>query len=243
VALLHGCVATAVLAAAMACVKAVPAAGLWFLVRWFGGGIMILAWAEMATACHEFLTACMGLSAPGLMRSPHLSTSISEFWADRWNPAASVLVFRKYCFAPLARRGFALALFVSFLFSAVAHVLGLYMATGEWTISLAFGVFFLVQPLLIVGERRMGVRRWRRGAGGAWTLTALTVTSPPFVEGALQLVEPSWGPPSSVFLPTIAVLFYVVVVTAFFALGFLVFGVQPAPSNKLLNATTAAPGS
>jgi hypothetical protein len=243
VSLLRVVAATAVLAATMACVKAVPAAGLWLFVRWLGGGIMILAWAEMLTAFHEFLTTLMGLRAAGLMRSPHLSTSISEFWADRWNPAASVLVFRKYCFAPLARSSAGLALFTAFLFSAVAHTLGLYMAIGRWGISLMCGAFFLVQPLLLAAERWIKVRRWGKGVRRAWTLAALAVTSPLFVEPALQLVEPSWGPPGYVLLPTIAVLAYVVILTAFFAVGFLVFGSQPTPSNKSLQATVAAPSS
>jgi hypothetical protein len=234
--------ATAVLATAMACVKALPATGLWLFVRWLGGGIMILAFAEMATACHEFLTALMGLRTAGLMRSPHLSTSISEFWAKRWNPAASALFFRKYCFAPLARRGVPLALFGAFLSSAVGHVLLVYMAMGKWEISLMCGAFFLVQPLLIGAERRIRVHRWRRGARRAWTLAALAATSPLFVEPALQLVEPSWGPSGVVLLPTTAVLVFVVVVTAFFAVGFLVFGSRPAPS-KSLQATAAAPSS
>lgn len=241
VSLLRLIAATAVLAAMMACVKAVPAADLWLLVRWLAGGIIILAFAEMATACHEFLTALMGLRAAGLMRSPHLSISFSDFWAERWNPAASALVFRKYCFAPLARRGAALALFVAFLFSAVVHALGLYMAIGKWGISLLCGVFFVVQPLLIATERWMKVRRWQRGARRAWTLAALAVTSPLFVEPALQLVEPSWGPTGYVLWPTVAVLGYVVILTVFFAIGFLVFGSELTPPNKSLQPTVAAP--
>ncbi|MGZ4987437.1 MAG: hypothetical protein ACXWIU_01800 [Limisphaerales bacterium] len=233
--LLRVVVATVVLAGAMVCVKAVPPAGLWLVVRWLGGGIMLLAWAEMVTACHEFLTALIGLRAAGLMRSPHLSTSISEFWAERWNPAASVLVFRKYCFAPLARKGVALALVGAFLFSAIAHFLGGYMAIGKWGISAMCGAFFLAQPLLIGAERWMRVRCWRRGARRAWTLAALTATSPLFVEPAVQLFEPSWGPPGYVLLPTIAVLVYVIVVTAFFAIGYRMFG-----SNKSLHASRRA---
>jgi hypothetical protein len=229
--------ATAVLSAAMACVKAVPAVGLWLLVRWLVGGIMILACAEMLTACHEFLTALMGLTTTGLMRSPHLSTSVSEFWAQRWNPAASVLVFRKYCFAPLARSGVALAFFGAFLFSAVGHVLLAYMAIGKWGISLMCGSFFLAQPLLVAAERWMEVRRWLRAARRAWTLGSLAVASPLFVEPALQLFEPSWGPPDNVLLPTIAVFGYVIVVTVIFSTGFLVFGsghtaVQPSRLHR-----------
>jgi hypothetical protein len=219
-ALLRLVVATVVLAAAVAAVKAVPPSGHWWPVRWLAGGIMILAFAEMATAGHHFLTALIGLNAPALMQSPHLSTSIGEFWAERWNPAAS-LGIRKYFFAPLARRGAGLALCAAFFGSAVAHVMLPYMATGRWGISLACGSFFLAQPLLIAAERRIKVRRWPSAAGRAWTLTALAITSPLFVEPALQLIEPSWGAPDDVWQPTFVVLGFVIFVNVFFSLGSL----------------------
>src|SRR5437660_7583243 len=68
--LLQLTVATLVLAAAIAAVKAVSPSGIWLFARWLAGGIMILSFAEMATAGHYFLTALMGLNAPALMRSP-----------------------------------------------------------------------------------------------------------------------------------------------------------------------------
>lgn len=213
--------AAVVLAAAMASVKAVSAAGLGLPLRWLAGGIMILAFAEVVTASHDFMTALMGLSAPALMQSPHLSTSIGEFWTRRWNPAASVLVFRTFLFTPLVRRGAALALCAAFFASAVAHVLLPFMATGAWGISLMCGAFFLVQPLLIAAERRMKVRRWSPAAARAWTLTALAITSPLFVEPALQIVEPGWSASDSVLLPTMAVIGFVIALNAFFSLGSL----------------------
>jgi len=182
VSLRHLIVATLVFAAAVAVVKAVSPSGIWWLARWLAGGIMLLSFAEMTTAGHDFLTALMGLNAPALMRSPHRSASIGEFWAERWNPAASALVFGKYFFAPLARRGVGLALFAAFLASAVANVLLFYMATRRWGISLMCGAFFFVQPLLIAVERRMKVRRWRPMAKWAWTLAALAIASPLLVE-------------------------------------------------------------
>src|SRR5205814_4583619 len=132
-----------------------PANSLWLPALWFSGGIAIFAFAEMATAGHDFLTALLGLTAPALMRSPVLSTSIGEFWSRRWNVAASELIFNQFCFAPLARHGIILAMFAAFFASAVAHMcLGL-LATGGWKISIACGVFFLLQPFLILAERAM----------------------------------------------------------------------------------------
>ena len=230
--------ATVVLVVAIASVKAVSGSNHWLLLRWLTGGIMILAFAEMATACHNFLTALMGLTAPSLLQSPYLSTSVTEFWTKRWNPAVSVLVFRKYFFAPLAQRGAVYALFAAFFASAIGHVLLPYMATGRWGISLMCGAFFLVQPLFIVAERRMKVRQWRPAAGRAWTLACLTIASPLFVEPALQIIEPSWGAPDKVLLPTAAALGFVIFVNGFFSLASLASRPELAPSNLQIGCKT-----
>jgi hypothetical protein len=318
-ALLHLVAATVILAIAIACVKRASQSNLIFW-RWFSGGIMFMAFAEMATAAHHFLTALIGLSAPPLMRSPMLSTSLTDFWTRRWNPAASALVFRRFFFAPLARwaaqdpkvrelascspslrpspagrggivsgldanpavglvqdaleeveatdehslsqrervrvreslsnetelvskprlarRATAYAMFAAFLASAIAHVLLPLMATARWDISLMCGAFFLVQPLFIVAERRMRVRRWLPAAGRAWTLAILTITSPLFVEPALQIIEPSWGAPDTVLTPVIAVLGFVIVMNAFFALGSLAAVAQEWSRCKPLETTS-----
>ena len=222
-ALFHLIAATVILAAAMAGVKMVPAAGFWLPVRWFVGGIMMVAFAEMLTASHYFLTGLMGLDAPALMRSPVLSASVGEFWGKRWNVAASNLGFRPLAFAPCARYGIVPALFAAFFLSAVAHLLLAYMALLRWDLSLACGAFFLVQPLLILAERRMNVRRWPTAAARAWTLAALAITSPLFVEPALQVIAPSWGPPDSVLMPTLVALGCALVVNLFFLAGQLIF--------------------
>jgi hypothetical protein len=194
---------------------------------------MILAFAEMITAGHYFLTALMGIDAPAVTRSPYLSASIREFWAERSNPVASVLVFGKYFYAPLARRGVGLALCAAFFGSAAAHVLLLHMATGRWGISLMWGAFFLVQPPLIAVERRMKVRRWRPAAGRAWTLAALAIASPLLVEPALQLVEPSWGTPDQLLLPTVRVLGLAIFVSVFVSLGSLASIVDLTPPKTV----------
>jgi hypothetical protein len=230
---LHLFIATLVFAAAMASVKAASAAGL-LPLRWLAGGIMVLAFAEMVTAGHNLVTALLGVTAPGLMLSPYLSTSIAEFWAKRWNPAASALLFHTLFFKPLGRQGPVLALWLTFFASAVAHVLIPYMAMGKLPISLICGAFFLVQPLLILAERRMHVRRWQPAAARAWTLGVLTVVSPLFVEPVLQILEPSWGPSDGVLLPTLVILGVVLGVNLFFALGSLAGGKTCARAESLI---------
>ncbi len=220
-ALVHFALATSVFVGAIAAVKSIPAAGLWFVARWFAGGVMLLAFAEMATASHNFITGLLGLVAPALLNSPAFSKSINEFWTQRWNPMASVVVFRQCFFRPLAHRGMGFAMFVAFFASAVGHVLVAFVATGQWRISLLCGAFFLVQPIFVAAERRLNVKHWRPVAAHAWTLSVLAVTSPLFVEPALQVFEPSWGPPGGVLLPTAVVVIFMVVVDASYALASL----------------------
>ncbi|MDB6068515.1 MAG: uncharacterized protein JWR26_4723 [Pedosphaera sp.] len=226
-------VATLVFAAAVAIAKAVSGSGLWLLVRWFAGGILFFAGAEMITAGLPLVAAAFGLTVPPLFQSPYRSTSVGEFWTKRWNIGASEKLFRPCCFAPLARRGVALALFTAFALSGVAHALLACMALGRWRISLICGAFFLVQPLLIAAERRLAVRRWRPSAGRAWTLAALALTSPLIVEPALQIVEKSWGAPDDVLLPTVAFLGSVIVASSIISLVSLA-----SPATNARVATT-----
>jgi hypothetical protein len=229
-------VATAVLAAAIAGVKAASAYGLGLLVRWLAGEIAVLAFAEMVTASLPFAAAPLGLNVPPIMQSPYRSASISEFWAKRWNLRASEFLFRKCCFAPFARRGVALALFVPFAFSGFVHAAIAYMALGRWRISLIWGAFFLVQPLLIAVERWLFVRRWRPVARRAWTLAVLTVASPLFVEPALQIVEGGWGGLDQVVKHTLAALGCVMALSSIIALASLT--ARPAVHLPRLNQTT-----
>ncbi len=236
--LLHFIVATVILAGAVVSVKTIPVTGFWLLVRWFGGGIFAFAFAEMVTASHNFLTALLGLTAPALMQSPHLSTSLSEFWSERWNPGASV-VYRIFWFMPLARYNAGLALVAAFLASALFHVLLFYMAIVQWKISLICGAFFLVQPLFIAVERWMKVRCWRPAAGWAWTLAVLAITSPLIVEPALEIIEPSWGAPNQVLGPTIVMLGFVIILNGIYSLGQFAFLPELMPLTALKPKATA----
>ena len=220
--LLRLIVATAVLAGATATVESVSASGLQSFARWFAGVIMVLAFAELATASFPLVSTALGVTVPPLMQSPYRSASVGEFWTKRWNIFASEMVFRPICFAPLARRSRILGLSAAFALSALVHVLLALMALGNWRSSLLFGAFFLVQPLLIIVERRMHVRRWRPMAGRVWALSALTLTSPLFVEPLLRILESSWGIQRNGLGPAIAVLGFVIAFSGFVSLASLV---------------------
>lgn len=221
-ALLRLTTATIVFAASFAAVNL--AADRWLLLRWLAGGIAFFAAAEMVTACHDFVTALVGVTAQPLFRSPHRSVSVGEFWTRRWNIGASEL-FRRFCFAPLARYGVGWGVCAAFFVSGVAHVMLAYMAMGRLRISLICGAFFFVQPLLIAVERSMNVRRWRPVAGRAWTLAALAITSPLIVEPALQLIEKGHGAVTMhMLLPTMWVLGFAFGVSGAVSLASLVSG-------------------
>jgi hypothetical protein len=214
---------------------AAPNLGPWRLpVRWLGGGIAILAFAEMLTACLAFASAACGLILPPLMLSPWRSTSIAEFWTRRWNPATSALLHAS-CFAPLARHSAALALWTTFFVSGLAHFLLAFMAIGLWGLSLIYGAFFLVQPLLIAVERGLHVRHWPVAAARVWTLLALAVTSPLFVEPMFRVVDASWGPPGSVLPPVLAVLGFTIFLSSSVALASLTARPDAAPVSASEN--------
>jgi hypothetical protein len=216
--------ATAVFAASLVVIKNSSDTVPWRIARWLAGGIMILAFAEMATAAPAFFAAGLGRDIPPLMRSPYLSTSINEFWTRRWNLFASRMIFRAWCFQPLARRGIGIGLFAAFTVSAVAHALLAFMAFGRWGISLIVGAFFLVQPFFILAERRLNVRRWRMPAQRLWALSALAIASPLFVEPLLHMIEQS-GCLSGPVLPlALVVVGYVMAISAVVALASLACG-------------------
>jgi hypothetical protein len=212
-ALLQSVAGTLAFAAMVAAVQAIPASGLWFGPRWLAGGLMIIAFGETATGFHNFLTALLGLTVAGLFKSPVLSRSIGEFWTERWNPGASVF-FRRACYEPLARHGRVRALFAAFIVSGIWHLLLAYAVLGRWGMSVVWGAFFFVQPLLILLERRIYVRRWRPAPARVWTLSALAVTCPLIVEPTLQIIARILGAAGPVPW-TAAMVVLVVVVTVF----------------------------
>jgi hypothetical protein len=227
---------TMILAAGIAVVMAVPDSGLWLPVRWLAGGIMALAFAEMATACFPLVATALGITVPPLMQSPWRSASVGEFWAKRWNIFASEKVFRPFCFGPLARRGIGLMLFAAFALSAVGHMLLAFITLGWWRISIVCGAFFLVQPVLIIIERQLGVRHWRLAAGRTWTLAALAVTSPLFVEPMLQVIERSWGARDSVLVATGSVLGFVIGFSSLVSLASLASCPSTTNPNTVLSS-------
>ena len=107
-----------------------------------------------------------GIGAVPLMQSPALSTSLSAFWAERWNRGfnqlAHDLVFR----VAYRRCGVAVAMLLVFLASGLVHDLVISLPAGG-----LFGlptIYFMIQGIGVLIERskkgrRMGLNRGLRG--------------------------------------------------------------------------------
>ncbi len=125
----------------------------------------------------------VGIPAKPVMRNPLASTSLAEFWGQRWNTAFRD-VSHRVLFMPLARRwGEAAALWVVFAISGLVHEVVITVPAGG-----VYGLptaYFLLQAAGLVLERRYctlapGLRRIRTILFTA--LPAFILFPPPFVE-------------------------------------------------------------
>jgi hypothetical protein len=156
-------------------------------LQWYVGG-MPLPFAAFALldGALALCAAALGLRVPPVNRAPYCATSLSEFWSRRWNNVVND-VLREHVYRPLAGRGALVAMTAAFVASAALHayligmLLGL-AATVSWTL------FFLAQAPLMWLERALGVRRWPRAFGHAWTLGTLALCYPLFVRPLVELL-------------------------------------------------------
>jgi hypothetical protein len=119
--------------------------------------------------------AC-GIGVEKLWHCPIASTSLMDFWGQRWNRIFSGML-REVLFLPLARRlGPTLALFAVFLYSGLLHESLSVAAMGGF--GLPF-LYFLIQGAATWLESRRGFRRvlLRRPWLG-WLWTAAVVLGP-----------------------------------------------------------------
>jgi hypothetical protein len=149
--------------------------GLIFMLHFGGFHLLALGWQTL------------GVAAFPLMKNPAASTSLGEFWGQRWNVAFNEIAER-LVFKPLVRRvGIRWAGMGAFVFSGLLHDLVISVPSRA-----GFGLptlYFIIQGLGVWTERstvgrRLGLRRGWRG----WAFVmAVTVASafwlfhPPFV--------------------------------------------------------------
>jgi hypothetical protein len=155
-------------------------------IRGLLGGLMLFGGIGFMSALLELTLTASGIAAPRMQEAPHRSTSLNEFWARRWNRVISAVLHER-CFVPLKRRGPIVALTGVFVASAALHGYQALSAIGVEAV-LPMAAFFLVQPPLLILERRMGVRQWPRPAGWVWTLLALWIAAPLLTESVVPML-------------------------------------------------------
>lgn len=155
--------------------------------RWVGGVVLIYAAADCAQACLRALAAALGKRVPILHRVPLAATSVRAFWSRHWNLTVSWWL-RDHVAEPLRRAGRPVfGLVAAFVVSAAVHLWLVFVPIGLGP-AITMAAFFVVQGILAALEGPLHVRRWPKGARHVWTLAALLVPSPLFVEPFIQVV-------------------------------------------------------
>ena len=158
------------------------------LLRWSAGLLLAYTAFEVLHASVVIPVQLLGLELPSFHLDPVLSRSVAEFWGERWNRVISGWL-RAHCFRPLARRKQArLGIALAFVVRAALHVYIFWPAVGT-RLALMVGLFFAIQPLFVLAERGLGLRRRPAWVGRAWTLGVLALSSPLIVEPFLQAIE------------------------------------------------------
>ena len=160
---------------------------LHYIQRWSGGVMLVVAAFEALTVAFRIAAALLGWYAPRLSHYPVLAGSIAEFWSARWNRVVGK-VLRDRVFSPLAHRGAALAIWATFVVSAAFHAFLAGVVLLEWLPALSAAAFFLLQPPLLAIERALKLRRRPRVVRHLWTLGALVLLSPLFIEPVLRML-------------------------------------------------------
>ncbi|MFL5350773.1 MAG: MBOAT family O-acyltransferase [Hyalangium sp.] len=172
-----------------------PSGAARLAVRWSAGVVLVYTGVETVVALVILLYGLLGVDPRPLHDDPIRSRTITEFWSRRWNRAVHRFL-KQTVFAPVARRGrTGLGLVLTFLMSAFIHFAFMLPAVGLFWAGM-MGAFFVLQLPFLWAERALGVNRWPGLLARAWTLGLLLVSSPLFVEPALQIVD-SWSAPRS----------------------------------------------
>jgi alginate O-acetyltransferase complex protein AlgI len=119
----------------------------------------------------------MGIDARPLMIRPTTSTSLTEFWSNRWNTAFRDFT-HQFIFRPLTHRfGLTAALIIGFFFSGVVHDVVISLpARGGYGGPTAF---FVMQGIAILFEKSLFGRRLGLGSGWrGWLFTAAALLVP-----------------------------------------------------------------
>ena len=148
------------------------------VASWMGIACLLLIFHLGVTDCLTEVTRAIGFPVKPLFESPFRSSSLSNFWSQRWN-RPFVEMNRIFFLPVLVRRlGMRGAIFVVFLISGILHELAISYPVGAgWGMPLAF---FALQGLLVLAERRLKVR------GPVWVALVVLAPVPILFHGAFR---------------------------------------------------------
>jgi hypothetical protein len=165
----------------------VPANTVEFVIKSVAGAILIYAGFESLTRQLEVLAGCIGIQIPVLHDAPIKSTSIREFWGDRWNRIiGNCLKFHLY--STFRKKDQKLLGSVAvFTGSAILHWYQMYCAL-DFKTSLVMASFFFVQIILLFAENLLYINKRTTAVARTWTIAMILVTSPLFTWPMFELV-------------------------------------------------------
>jgi hypothetical protein len=179
--------------AALAClslclVRGQSLEGVWRTVaRLFGGVVFVVTLTDAAYGLLTVGFCAAGVVVYDLHRAPVLSRTVQEFWGERWARTVSLYLFTR-TFKPFARRGSPrLGLMMSFIASGIFHAYIILPALG-WGAAGLWGMYFVVQGVLVLMELALRVRQWPRPLAHGWVAVTMLTTSPLMVLPALPLL-------------------------------------------------------
>jgi hypothetical protein len=146
-----------------------------FVARVLLVALFTFAMEEGTTGTVRLASAAVGRRLRPLHDAPYLSTSLWEFWGRRWNLLTAGWL-RRHCFVRMVRFGAGAAMFATFVLSAAMH--GYLFVSIDRAAALSWASFFLVQPVLLIAEHKLRVRRWPIPFARVWTLGCLVACLP-----------------------------------------------------------------
>lgn len=157
-------------------------------VRWTGAAAFVYGAAEVVTRLLEQGYATLGIHIDPIQRRPIRARSLHEFWGMRWNRIVHEAL-HTHLFTPWHRRGRPwLGLVAAFGTSAVLHFWVFFVGLG-WELAALMASYFVVQGALQGLERLLRLGLWPAPAAHAWTLLAVALPSPLFLEPLIRMVE------------------------------------------------------
>ncbi len=161
----------------------------WGWVAQNGFGVVFAYFGvEGALRGFEFVYRALGLGPPILHAHPILSRSVGEFWGRRWNRIVGSWLFATF-YRPLALSGRRqLGSVSAFVASGALHLYFTWAAVGFGP-GLIMASFFLVQVPLVWLEERSREQSWPVFFQHVWTLGAMVLSSPLFIEPLLTILR------------------------------------------------------